>query len=228
MDVDTSIERPHLTESWHKARRSYGLFSGLLLAWELVGISIDEAPLDNVKIRLTNPQAAPLVLIALVLYFALRSIIEWYQCDSQRRRSLPARLDWLLSHMLALAATGTFAIQRASTINVGGLLTRREAIGSESPWPLAIGVGPPFVLGWLFLRAVVMVVLGPAERPRGFVWLGVALAGAGVWVAYAWSIPGVPWWAGLIGFSFGVMSSRLYHERWISIIIYNFNRTAKD
>lgn len=59
---------PTLFDAYHKARRSYGLVSGLLLAWEPVGIELACALITNFKATLKSPHAAPYILIALVGY----------------------------------------------------------------------------------------------------------------------------------------------------------------
>jgi hypothetical protein len=100
-----------ITEAYHKARRSYGLFSGLLIAWELIGVEVKEAPFQNFNIILKSPNAAPYILIALVAYFAFRTTIEWYQCDPARRAMKPSRIDLSVAHFLGFFSVGLYAIQ---------------------------------------------------------------------------------------------------------------------
>jgi hypothetical protein len=78
-------EVPHLTEAYQKAHKNYALVSGVLLAWELVGIELTPEPFENVNVKLLTPGAAPWVLFALVCYFAFRFHIEWLHCDPRRR-----------------------------------------------------------------------------------------------------------------------------------------------
>lgn len=80
------VSTPALSDHYHHARKLYGLFSGLLLLWELVGVEIQETPIENLKLRLMNPEAVPIILFFLVLYFAFRFAIEWSQCDRLRRQ----------------------------------------------------------------------------------------------------------------------------------------------
>jgi hypothetical protein len=77
--VHPSEESPALSESYHKARRNYVLFSAPLIAWELIGFDVPEAPLENVKITVKSPQAIPVVLIVVMGYFAWLVVQEWFQ-----------------------------------------------------------------------------------------------------------------------------------------------------
>lgn len=112
MDSEIGPVPQSLTEAYQKARKQYALFSGLLVAWELVGIELTKAPLANFNITLKSPQAAPYVLIALVLYFAFRITIEWLQCDRSRRTLRVSLIDFTVSHVLAVAALALYVAQR--------------------------------------------------------------------------------------------------------------------
>lgn len=101
-----------MTDAYHKARRSYGLFSGLLIAWELIGIQVNASPFSDFNVTLKSPEAAPYILIALVGYYAFRLTIEWYQCDSSRRALKVSRVDFFIAHSLGIVAVGLYAIQR--------------------------------------------------------------------------------------------------------------------
>ena len=102
---------PDFSEAYQKARKSYGLFSALLMAWELIGIEIPEVPLENVKITLKSPQAIPYVLVVLVLYFGFRFTLEWLQAHPERRVNKAARIDYLAAHAIGSAAIGIYVLQ---------------------------------------------------------------------------------------------------------------------
>ena len=51
---------PPLTDAYHKVRKQFGLFSGLLIAWELIGVDLEKFSPYNVQLK--NPEAAPYVL----------------------------------------------------------------------------------------------------------------------------------------------------------------------
>jgi len=51
-----------MTDSYHKARKSYGLFSALLIAWELIGIELTkETPIENFNLIIKAPKAIPFI-----------------------------------------------------------------------------------------------------------------------------------------------------------------------
>jgi hypothetical protein len=103
---------PALTEAYHKARRSYVLFSALLIAWELIGFEVPEVPLENIKVAVKSPQAIPFVLLVLIGYFGLRTIQEWFQCDAERRKNKWALSDLLSANCIAATAFFVYLTQR--------------------------------------------------------------------------------------------------------------------
>lgn len=107
-----------LSDHYHHARKLYGLFSGLLLLWALVGVEIQETPIESLKLRLMNPEAVPIILFSLVLYFGFRFTIEWSQCDRLRRQYLASRVDFYAAHIVGLVAVLIYGFQQASTIRV--------------------------------------------------------------------------------------------------------------
>ena len=124
---DSEPDVPHLTESWHNARKSYGLFAGLLIAWALIGLEVTEAPLDNVNVKLLTPDAIPLVLVVMVLYFAGRASIEWHQCDQRRRVMLASRMDCYLAHGVAGSALAVYFGQRLSGVQLADFFLNRDS-----------------------------------------------------------------------------------------------------
>jgi hypothetical protein len=110
MPSDAKI--PQATDAYRKAHRHYVLFSAILLAWEIVGIEIRDAPFQNVNIALKSPAAIPFILLVLVAYFSYRTIIEWLQCDPQRRSVRAARFDFILSHIIAVSSLLVLAVQK--------------------------------------------------------------------------------------------------------------------
>ena len=103
---------PGLGEPYQRARRQYGLWSGLLLAWEFVGLEVNQVPIPNLDVAIRTPSAIPYVLIALVFYFGARTAVEWHQCDDRRRALHPSRVDFGMAHALALSALGLYSVQR--------------------------------------------------------------------------------------------------------------------
>jgi hypothetical protein len=172
-DTKTS-EIPALGEGYSHARKAYGLTSALLMAWELIGVELEASPIENLKLTLKSPQAAPYVLIVLIIYFGFRVTIEWYQTDI-RRRNLPAsRIDFVAAHAIAVAALALYGFQTLAKVQVantvapnrvgfslvcllvgqtlGGLVTYRDRLRHWRENKLFAGFilfSPPFALGAL-------------------------------------------------------------------------------
>ena len=113
-----------LSEPYHKARRNYAGFSGLLIAWELIGIEIDKVPFQNLNVTLKSPNATPYILMILLAYFAFRTVIEWYQCDPVRRESIPSRIDLYAAHFLGFSSIVLYAVQRALDYQIADLFDK--------------------------------------------------------------------------------------------------------
>lgn len=112
-DKDSTFKAvPHVTDAYHKARRNLIIVSGILLAWEYVGVRVDkttaEIPGTKTPVYLENPDVLPYVIFLLVLYFLVRLSVEWFQCDSARREQWPCQLDIFVALSLALAAIVLF------------------------------------------------------------------------------------------------------------------------
>jgi hypothetical protein len=125
---------PPLTNAYHKTRRQLGLFSGLLIVWELIGIDLEENISGYINVTLKSPQAGPYVLIVLVLYFAFRLTIEWYQCDARRRSLFASRLDVVVALSIASFACALFFVQAGFNVQIADLdrspLTRLGLAGA--------------------------------------------------------------------------------------------------
>ncbi|MCG8345633.1 MAG: hypothetical protein MI685_10830 [Chlorobiales bacterium] len=114
---------PFLSEPYYKSHRAYAGVSALLLAWELIGITVTGKPLENYNISLKSPDAFPLVLVVLVLYFMFKITIEWHHCDDYRRESLPAKIDFYFSHVIGFLSILLYGVQQAIEFQVFDLIT---------------------------------------------------------------------------------------------------------
>lgn len=103
------IPRPPLTEAYRKAHKSYVLASGLLAAWELIGVTLDTKGRWGVDLK--SPSAVPLILFTLVFYSGYKMTIEWLQCEPISRTHRAARLDHLVAHLIALTALSIALLQ---------------------------------------------------------------------------------------------------------------------
>jgi cation transport ATPase len=126
---------PEFGKAYEYARQAYGLSSGLLIAWELIGIKFSDTPLENLHVTLQSPQAIPYVLIALVAYFAFRITVEWYQTDQRRRQLLASKFDFWVAHAIAVTSLLLYGIQA---------LLQFQLANKIKPPTLAA-----FFLGWL-------------------------------------------------------------------------------
>lgn len=112
-----------MSDAYHRARRSYGLFAGLLIAWELIGFEIGPATLKSYDIVVKSPQAAPYVLVALVAYFSFRTTIEWLQCKKERRLLKVSVVDIVVSHGLGTAAILLYGVQLVLSAQIVDIVT---------------------------------------------------------------------------------------------------------
>ena len=121
-------KNPPLSDQYHKTRRQLMLWSGILFAWELIGIDLEKlkdvggnagAAITAIK----SPQAIPWVLSILILYFTFRCVIEWNQCDAERRRHAASQIDFLFSFAVAIAAISLYVSQHLFSIRVAEKVT---------------------------------------------------------------------------------------------------------
>ncbi|OGU74468.1 MAG: hypothetical protein A2V93_10310 [Ignavibacteria bacterium RBG_16_34_14] len=108
-----------MTDSYHKARKSYGLFSALLIAWELIGIKLTPEPIESLKIIIKTPEIAPYVLLILVIYFAYRFTIEWLLINEEGRKIRPARIDFYVAHGIGVISVIIIIVQAITEIQIG-------------------------------------------------------------------------------------------------------------
>jgi lipid-A-disaccharide synthase-like uncharacterized protein len=146
---------PAFSASYENARTAYGLSSALLLAWALIGVELDPAPVQSFKITLKSPQAVPYVLVALVAYFAFRLIIEWFQTELERRKRTASRVDFAVAHLLGASAVLLYFIQVLLHVQVankpdsfaaldvgvfmGAALSMWERWRSQADWRILVG-----------------------------------------------------------------------------------------
>lgn len=109
---------PDLSEHFYKSRNSLLLFSGLLIAWELIGISLEEASTSGLKVNIKNVDAIPYVILLLVIYFSYRLIVEWFQSDEGRRSLKQSRIDFYISLAIPVLAILLFFIQKIFGVSV--------------------------------------------------------------------------------------------------------------
>jgi hypothetical protein len=132
------LEIPELGKGYRDARKLYTLLAALLFGWELIGLEISPEPIQSLKLTLKSPQAVPYVLIVLLFYFAFRFTVEWYQTSESRRSILVSRIDYVVSHAIAIAAVTLYVIQTLLKIQLANSPERLSSIMTGFGSPIAI------------------------------------------------------------------------------------------
>lgn len=165
---------PDFGPSYDKARKAYGLAAAVLLAWELIGIDLGEAPIESLNISLKSPQAAPYVLVTLVVYFAIRLSVEWFQADPQRRQRRASRFDFALAHVIGVSSLTLYAVQAILRVQVADRVSASEVLD--------------FTIGWFLGTILLQIVVLRQSQPRMvFSVFGVSLVA--LTVVKGWSGP---------------------------------------
>ncbi len=95
----------HFHEQYYRTRRSLVIFSGLLLAYELIGFEIGEKPITSFDVSVKSPNAVPIILIAVMIYYWIRYYIEWKQSDEKRRELSISQFDFLIHNVIPSIST---------------------------------------------------------------------------------------------------------------------------
>lgn len=180
---------PPFGSAYARSRKAYGVASAILLAWELVGIEIDGNPIATLNISLKSPQAAPYVLLVLVLYFAFHFTVEWYQGDLSRRLLRASRVDFVAAHVIGASALGLFLVQTFLRVQVANVVPRRVVLSLMVGLFYSLSVVVALRLWrerdrWLailMLAATIALIIGTASRQRTIPPMAyVALVAAGI------------------------------------------------
>ncbi len=141
------------------------LFSGILIAWEYVGVQIGRSnlatlktPVTDTPVTLSSPEVIPNVIISLILYFLVRLLIEWSISSKDLRRQAPAQLDLGLAVSLSLIAIGLFIIQTTTGIRLADMLTPYAFSG------LVVGTTIMTYPGYVFYRDNIFYSRGVTEQ----------------------------------------------------------------
>lgn len=205
-------EAPHLSEQYYKTRKSLVLFSGLLFAYELIGIDIRSQPLENLAVEVRSPQATPWALLILVLYFMLRYVIEWYQSSYLRRNMRVAKIDFTSTLIISGLALATFGIQRILDIQIADKIFSNPQFlwGAFSVFFGSISLIYPLIRGPLF---------GFKYQMSRFVKSGVAFIFLYSLAAGLWSTWRYGWEGHLLGGLFGLLLTAMVPLMALSVKI---------
>ncbi len=101
-------KRIPIYESYHKARKLYVLFSGILSAWGLIGFTITENSFKGFKID--HPEALPVVIFLIWLYTLFRFLVEsLHNFIKDRPPSIKA--EWVLVNIVGLISIMIFGLK---------------------------------------------------------------------------------------------------------------------
>jgi hypothetical protein len=89
-----------------------------LIAWELIGVRLDSKLFPSANVELLTPEAAPYVLIVMVLYLGYRTTIEWFQCDERRRALWVSKIDIGVAHTIGATSLVLYITQRALEVQL--------------------------------------------------------------------------------------------------------------
>lgn len=119
-----------MTDAYHKARSHLVLFSGILISWEYLKITLFPPPVNGsnrvatgkvlgVPFEIQHAEVIPIVIIILVLYFGIRLGIEWSQCDREQCDLPASQIDMLISYLLGTFSIVIFLFQRYLEVQLG-------------------------------------------------------------------------------------------------------------
>lgn len=177
---------PALPEAYHKARKQYGFFSALLMAWELIGIKVVQGKaLMFFNIEFERFHLMPLVLLSLIVYFGFRITIEWMQADVMRTKEKLTQMDFWVSHLIAASSVGILIISELR-------IAQKIKNSANSVWEILIAFTIGLIIAFLFAKLLESLkTLQMKYRVAGIILsaviLLVGLAGA-LWVLSNWGI----------------------------------------
>lgn len=154
---------PLLSEGYNKAHRAYMVVSALLLAWELVGITVEKQPLKNYNISLKSPEAFPLILVVLVLYFMFKITVEWHLIDENKRASVPAGIDFYSAQTIGVVSLVLYAYQQASKIQIVNILPESSMVNLLVSFFIIIAIYTSMYVG---RRLIVMYLKYKSHHDR--------------------------------------------------------------
>lgn len=231
-------EPAHLTSEYHKARRQLLLWSGVLFAWELIGIDLTKVVDDGSNIgtiikSITTPQAIPWVILILIAYFGFRMSIEWYHCDPDRRHMLVSKVDVRVSTGIAVLSYALYFYQLFAETQLA-----QQAISDDPTFELVIAavISMLFSTSFLYTTSATTRTRGLRINPQHrslilvlFSLYGLLLAAYLPFKVY-FGLPIGPWASLLlIGGAFGLFSLPIqYSKRPSSPVLHWFFERIPD
>lgn len=103
-----------LSDSFIKSRRSYIFFSFLLLAWEFIGLRINNLTNESTSLDLQNPEAVPFFLLFAVFYFSYKFCFEWILISHDLKDIDLLKRDFAYVHLFSLISVAVYLYQAFS------------------------------------------------------------------------------------------------------------------
>ena len=116
------------------------------MSWELIGVTLQTK--ERWGIDLKSPNAVPLILFTLMIYSGYKMTVEWLQCNLERRQNKAARVDYLVTHLIAVLALAISIIQYLARIQIVDVLSQH---GSSMKMTA-------FLVGSLILGIIALVI----------------------------------------------------------------------
>jgi hypothetical protein len=113
-------------DPYRNARKLYVLISAVLWGWTLFGATIGAQPSRDLDLTIGSPDAVPYVLVALVLYFAVRFSLEWFQIPPENRSERFLLIDFRVCHCIGAASISAMLAKSLTQVPLAGEVTRDE------------------------------------------------------------------------------------------------------
>lgn len=144
-----------LPDSFNKSRRSYIFFSFLLLAWEFIGLRINNLTNESTSIDVQNPEAVPFFLLIAVIYFSYKFYFEWVLISHDFKENDLLKRDFVYVHLFSLVSVGVYLYQAFS----GDQIFTFILDNINESMSIAIGVVHSYLLYTLVIYIIMAYVM---------------------------------------------------------------------
>lgn len=169
---------PELTDAYRKAHKNYVLVAGLLASWELIGIDPEKLG-EKWGVVLKSPSGVPFILFTLLLYCGYKVMVEWAQCDPERRKITPVKVDYRIAHLIAFVAVAIGVVQYLARVRIADVISRHS---SQEAKYLGVSLG---ILAYCLIMVRDLLKLGRSPSWWFFtVFFGaisLLMLGFGIW-----------------------------------------------
>lgn len=107
-DMASVQDVPKLSDHYKTFQKIYVCTAAALLCWRLFGITLDTS---RFGFTLKGQEAVAYVLVSGLVYLGYKVTIEWRECDQLCRKLFTSRLDFVVTHGIAMFALGLLAQQ---------------------------------------------------------------------------------------------------------------------